>query len=109
MQLHFVFPRVHFQNYFIKNGPSRCIETAYPSGWMRVEGFLEFIKHFDKVVQCTKESPVLLLLENHDPHTSIQVIDYCRENGVVLLSYLLQCTHKLQPLGRSVFSLFKKY
>ena len=105
----FVFPRVNFKKHFIKHGPPGCIGTAHPSGWMTEENFMVFIKHFVKVVRCTKENPVLLLLDNHDSHTSIHVIDYCRDNGVVLLSFPPHCSHKLQPLDRSVYGLFKKY
>ena len=42
-------------------------------------------------------------------HTSIQTIDFCKENGVVLLSFPPHCSHKLQPLDRSVFGPLKKY
>ena len=105
----FVFPRVNFKKHFIKHGPPGCIGTAHPSGWMTEENFMLFIKHFVKVVRCTKENPVLLLLDNHDSHTSIHVIDYCRDNGVVLLSFPPHCSHKLQPLDRSVYGPFKKY
>ena len=104
-----MFPRVHFKDHFIKCGPSCCIGSAHSSGWMTSDNFLVFIKHFVQVVKCTKEHPVLLLLDNHDSHTSIQTIDFCKENGVVLLSFPPHCSHKLQPLDRSVFGPLKKY
>jgi len=37
------------------------------------------------------------------------VIDFCREVGIVLLSFPPHCSHKLQPLDRSVYGPFKKY
>ena len=105
----FVFPRKHFKDHFIKGGPPGCIGTAHPSGWMTVKNFLVFAKHFVNVVKCTKENPVLLLLDNHDSHSSIQTIDFYKENGVVLLSFPPHCSHKLQPLNRSVFGPLKKF
>jgi len=42
----FIFPRVHFKDNFIRDGPTGCIGTAHPSGWMTGDGFLRFIKHF---------------------------------------------------------------
>lgn len=42
----FIFPRVHFKEHFIRDGPPGCIGTAHPSGWMTGDGFLRFMKHF---------------------------------------------------------------
>ena len=105
----FVFPRVHFRYHFITNGPAGSIGSANPSGWMIGDDFLLFMKHFVAVTKCTKEKPVLMLLDNHDSHINIPLIDYCRENGVVLLSFPPHCSHKLQPLDRSVYGPLKKY
>ena len=68
-----------------------------------------FMKHFVSVTKCTKEKPVLLLLDNHDSHVSLDLVDYCRENGVVLVTFPPHCSHKLQPLDRSVYGPFKKF
>ena len=46
----FIFPRVHFQDHFIRDGPPGCIGTSYPSGWMVANTFLLFMKHFVKQV-----------------------------------------------------------
>ena len=53
--------------------------------------------------------PLLLLLDNHEFHISIEVIDYAREHGVVMLSFPPHCSHKLQPLDRTVYGPLKKY
>ena len=68
-----------------------------------------FMKHFVTVTNCSKESPILLILDNHVSHLSIDLIDYCRDNGVVTLTLPPHCSHKLQPLDRSVFGPLKKY
>jgi len=52
---------------------------------------------------------VLLLLDNHDSHLSITALDICKENGVTVLSFPPHCSHKLQPLDRSVYGPLKKY
>ena len=46
--------------------------------------FLLFMKHFVKTVKVNIEHPVLLLLDNHHFHLAIDVLDYCKDNGVVL-------------------------
>jgi transposase len=49
----FIFPRVHFKEHFIRDGPPGSAGTAFPSGWMTAENFLIFLHHFVKqVVSC---------------------------------------------------------
>jgi hypothetical protein len=50
-----------------------------------------------------------LILDNHDSHLSLDGIELCRESGIIILSLPPHCSHKLQPLDRSVYGPFKKY
>ncbi|XP_041453264.1 uncharacterized protein LOC121406317 [Lytechinus variegatus] len=104
-----VFPRVNFREHFIANGPPGFCGSANPSGWMKEDDFLKFLKHFQEVTRCTKDHPVLLLLDNHESHVALSVINFCRDHGIVLVSFPPHCSHKLQPLDRSVFGPFKKF
>lgn len=104
----FIFPRVNFKDHFIRDGPVGCAGTANPSGWMNATHFLEFLKHFKNHSGASKDSPVLLVLDNHESHLSIDALEYCTENGITVLSFPPHCSHKLQPLDRTVFGLFKK-
>ncbi|KAL4134942.1 hypothetical protein QTP88_006622 [Uroleucon formosanum] len=104
----FIFPRVNYKDHFIRGDPPGCVGTSNKSGWMQGEQFLQFMQHFKNHVRPTLEKKVLILLDNHESHLYLPVIDYCRENGIVLLSFPPHCSHKLQPLDRSVFGPFKK-
>jgi hypothetical protein len=104
----FLFPRKKFFDHFIRDGPNDCIGASNGSGWMNEECFVTYINHFIRHVKPSKESPVLLLLDNHQSHLSIQLITLCKDSGIVLLSFPPHCSHKLQPLDRSVFGPFKK-
>lgn len=105
----FVFPRVHFKDMMIKGAPPGSNGTAQPSGWMNSECFCEYLKHFAKFSHCSKEQPVLIILDNHESHISIEGLSFAKENGIVLLTLPPHCSHKLQPLDRSVFGPFKKF
>ena len=48
-------------------------------------------------------------MDNHDSHISIETIDIFKENGVTLLTLPPHCSHKLQPLDRSVYGPFKTF
>jgi len=104
----FIFPRVNYKDHFIRGGPPGCVGKSNKSGWMQGDQFLEFMQHFVNHVRPAQEKKVLILLDNHESHLYLPVIDYCRENGVVMLSFPPHCSHKLQPLDRSVFGPFKK-
>ena len=82
-----VFPRKKFKNHFVRDGPNGCVGAETSPGWMELETFLFFTKHFVKTVKVNIEHPVLLLLDNHYSHLAIDVLDCCKDNGVVLLSF----------------------
>lgn len=56
---------------------------------------------------CSKNIHILLLIDNHSSHTSLEAIEYSRENRIVLLSFPPHCSHRLQPLDVGVFGQFK--
>ena len=72
-----------------------CIGSANKSGWMTPEDFVTFMKHFIQHVRPTPEAPVLLLIDNHTPHLSVEVLDLAKSSGVVLLSFPSHCSHRL--------------
>lgn len=83
----FIFPRVNYRDHFVRDGPVGSLGDANPSGWMKEEHFVKFIKHFIHHARCSKERPVLLLLDNHKSHLSVEALDICKENGVTVLSF----------------------
>lgn len=104
----FIFPRKRFRDHFIRDGPPGCIGDANGSGWMQENTFFVFIQHFIKHTKPTKESPVVLLLDNHSSHLSCKVLNLCKDKGVIMVSFPPHCSHKLQPLDLTVFGPFKK-
>lgn len=101
-----IFPRVKFHQHFLRDGPTGCDGDANPSGWMMEQNFVKFTKHF--VSYAPERRPSLLLLDNHDSHLSAEALDYFKANAVTLLSFPPHCSHKLQPLDRSVYGPLKK-
>ena len=104
----FIFPRKKFQAHFIRDGPPGSIGTANGSGWMQEDDFVVFLKHFVNHAKPDKDDPVLLILDNHDSHLSIEALNFCKESGIILLSLPPHTSHKLQPLDRGVYGPFKK-
>lgn len=105
----FVFPRVNFKEHMLSGALVESARSSNPSGWMNVDCFLVWAHHFVKHVRCSKKNSVLLLLDNHESHLSVSALDNFKENGVTAMSFPPHCSHKLQPLDRSVYGPFKKY
>ena len=104
----YVFPRVHFKDIFLKNGLPGCAGTAQITGWMVETTFVQWLHHFIAHVHPSKTNPVLLILDNHETHMSIDFIDLAADNGIVVLTIPPHTTHKLQPLDVSVYGPFKR-
>lgn len=107
----FVFPRVNFQAQWLATAPPGSAATGHAkaTGWMTSENFLDFMKHFQKHTKPSADHPVLLILDNHQSHISIDILDYAKEHHITILSFPPHCSHALQPLDRSVFGPLKTY
>ena len=78
----FIFPHVRFRSHFMTGATTGSVGVAHKSGWLMDENFVEFLRHFVHNVKPSKESPVLLTLDNHNSHLSIAALDYAKENGI---------------------------
>ena len=82
---------------------------AQPTDWMTSVLFYDVMKHFVKCTNGSNNNPALLILDNHESHLSIPVIDYAKEHGITLLTIHPYCSHKQQPLDVSIYGHFKSY
>lgn len=104
-----VFPRVHFKEHMLVGAPPGTVGAANLSGWSNESIFLQYMEHFIRYVKPSVENPVLIVLDNHESHISLPVIDLAKENGIVLLTFPPHTSHKLQPLDRTVFGPYKTF
>ncbi|XP_070184561.1 uncharacterized protein [Littorina saxatilis] len=102
-----VFPRKNYKNHMLFGAPPGTQGFCNPSGWMTQE-IVQCLHHIQKHIRCTVENKVLVILDNHVSHISVEAVDYCRDNGIVLLSLPPHCSHRLQPLDKTVFSPLKR-
>lgn len=95
-----------FKEYILNNAPPGSIGLAYESGWVTEDNFLKALHHF---VKCTEDRKVLLLMDNHETHISLNIINFARENGDLKWTFPTYCSHRLQPLDVNVYGPFKTY
>lgn len=105
----FVFPRARFHDSMLFGAPAGSLGLANnpKSGWMTAPLFLQVLQHIQKTTRCSNADKILILMDNHESHCSIDAINYCRNNGIVLLTFPPHCTHKMQPLDVAVNASFK--
>ncbi|CAH2108284.1 unnamed protein product [Euphydryas editha] len=102
-----IYPRKRPRDDLLDGGPSQSICMVSDSGFVNSELFVNWLHHFKYFVHPTLEDPVLLLLDNHSSHISLEVINYARDNNIVILTLPPHGSHKLQPLDRCLYSPLK--
>ncbi|XP_053951237.1 uncharacterized protein LOC128858766 [Anastrepha ludens] len=105
----FLFPSKNMQSTFLDNVSPGTAGFANDSGWMCQPEFVRYIRHFIMFLKPSKDHPVLLLMDNHVSHMSVEALDIAAANGVHILSFPPHCSHRLQPLDVSVFGPVKTY
>lgn len=94
---------------FLDDGPPESLGLAEKKGWMNQDLFVQYLKHFVKHTRPTEKDPVLLVVDNHSSRMSLEAVEYCRKNYVVMLSLPPHSTHKIQPLDVTFYGPFKTY
>ena len=94
---------------WMKGGLAAAVYGVSESGWMDSDNFLSWFKKLflPAVSHLTKEALVLLFLDGHYSHISIELIKLARSNNVEILCLPPNTTHLLQPLDVGVFAPLK--
>lgn len=97
--------------------PKNIIDSAPPywsigktdSGWMTAESFYEYISNvFLPFVKTENiELPVIVFLDGHSSHMSLELSEFCSDNQIILIALFPNATHILQPLDVAVFGPMK--
>jgi hypothetical protein len=103
----FIFLRVCVKPQLLDGSLPGSVAHYHPSGWMTREIFLQWLKHFYQFSKPSAVDPVLLLLDNHCSHISLEAIEYARSHHIDMLTFPPHCSHKLQPLDRCIFGPLK--
>ena len=103
----FIFPRKRMSSLLSKGGPVGAIYGCSVNGWSNESLFLEWIQHFQNNVKSTVDDPVLLILDNHGSHVSLDIFEFCKKNCIVMVTIPPHTSHKLQPLDVTFYSSLK--
>ena len=79
----FIFPRVKYiQMTVMRGAPPGSIGAANPPSCSNERTFREFLDHFIAHAHPSKDNQVVLLMDNHASHISIDAIAKAKENGI---------------------------
>ncbi len=97
-----IYPAKNLNPQWTFAGPAGSTYAVSESGWITKQLFSNW---FDWFVEHTKDvsKPVLLIMDNHTCHISIDVIETAKKNQILLLLLPPHCTHALQPLDTVTF------
>ena len=75
------------------------------SGWMTGQSFYEFITNifYPWVTSNNVKFPVILFVDGHSSHLTMELSNFCVENQIELISLYPNATHILQPMDVAVF------
>lgn len=76
---------------------------------MNGEICLKWLKHFSRFAQPLPEKKVLLLVDGHSSHKSLEVLEYAKHNNIILFCFPPHCTHRLQPLDVTFYGPLTSY
>ena len=85
--------------------PSEWIVGNTDKGWMTAECFYKYIseKFYPWLVEHKIEFPIVLYVDGHVSHMTLQLARYCKSKQIELIALYPNATHVLQPLDVAVF------
>ena len=101
----FMFPGKRMPNKHMNGASAGAIGGVNDRGSVYIDSalFLRWTGHFVSVAGCTKDSPHILLMGGRESHKTLEVIDFAKEHGVILITFPPRCIHRFHPLNITFF------
>lgn len=102
-----LFPGERLRDVGLSGFPDAIYATT-KNGWMDTETFVAYL---EKIVEYAKslsvDFPIIIFVDGHSTHMSLQAAEYCHKNDVILYCLVPNATHIMQPLDIGFFSPMK--
>ncbi|XP_033103547.1 uncharacterized protein LOC117106295 [Anneissia japonica] len=100
-----IYKGARLQASLTRFAPPGTLFGCSPTSFINGELFHLWMEFFLRNIPPT--CPVLLLLDGHASHVTVETIQLAKDNGVEMLHFPPHTTHWLQPLDRSFFGPLK--
>ena len=106
-----VYPYMRLPSEIASNIPPDFHVALTESGWMTSKLFYEFIANpfINWINQNNIERPVVLFVDGHKTHVTLQTSVLCEDNGIILYLLPPNTTHIMQPADVGPFRPMKHY
>ena len=102
-----IYPRQRITENLKEGAIAGTVFHCSDSGWVNACLFLVWLQFFAQSIPLSR--PVLLILDGHSSHVSIEAIEFARSNDIHMLCIPAHTTHILQLLDVGVFKSFKSF
>lgn len=97
----FIPPLIIFKGQHVPNKedyPNGTKLFGSKSGYINEEIFLQFLIHFDEHREKVAGKKVLLFLDGHASHLTVEALEFCQNHSIELICLPPHSSHRLQPL-----------
>lgn len=104
-----ILPRKFYKDHMIRGVPTRSVSATNLSGLITRKIFSQWLIHFIKHADLSENRPVLLAMDNHDTHITLEVIETAKKKIFLQSKILHTPPSHMSHLDRCVYSPLKIY
>jgi hypothetical protein len=79
------------------SGFPESIYATIKNGWMDTDTFVAYVEKLVEFANTENiEFPIILFVDGHSTHMSLEAAEYCKSNGVILYCLVANATHIMQ-------------
>jgi hypothetical protein len=106
---YFVFPGKRMRPELLDGGSPGANATVSETGWSNSVIFRQYLEtHFLKFVPGREGQNVLLLLDGHRSHVSVDLVRWAKEKGIIIFILPAHTSHILQPMDVACYGPLEK-
>ena len=102
-----IFPGQRF-NYNQLDGFEEAHFAKSANGWIDSHIFYSWMKEAFIPAVADLDKPVILFMDGHKTHTSLDVSELCRNHNIILYTLPSHASHVVQPLDLTTFKRLKQ-
>lgn len=104
-----IFPYKRIPKELALSVPGDWATGRSDSGWMTGATFFEYVANvfYNWLVEKEIKLPVILFIDGHKSHYSIELYEFCMEKNIILYCLYPNSTHILQPCDVTIFKPLK--